>query len=158
MIRDQTTGTSIQADTGALENKYENRNSATDMPKKDVMLHKQPSLEWGENLMRSLDHVAKEIIEMKIAEPDLTAIEVPQLNITAPESHTACTKFVGLAKVAESASTRTHFNELGNEVSKPGDQPSVHPALNAGIVNARLRTADTLETLKAYFACHVTKI
>jgi hypothetical protein len=91
------------------------------MPKRDMMLHKQPSLEWGENLMRSLDHVAKEIIEMKIAEPDRTAIEVLQLNITASESHTACAKFVEPDKVAESASIRTHSNELGNEKSKSGD-------------------------------------
>ena len=61
--------------------------------------------------MRSLDHIAKETIEMKIAGPDRTAIEVPQLNITASESHTACTKFVEPDKVAESASIRTHSNE-----------------------------------------------
>jgi hypothetical protein len=91
------------------------------MPKRDMMLHKQPSLEWGENLMRSLDHVTKEAIETKIAEPDRTAIEVLQLNITASESHTACAKFVEPDKVAESASIRTHSNELGNEKSKSGD-------------------------------------
>jgi hypothetical protein len=71
--------------------------------------------------MWSLDHVAKETIEMKIAGPDRTAIEVPQLNITASESHTACTKFVEPDKVAGSASTRTHSNEPGNEKSKSGD-------------------------------------
>ena len=121
MIRDQTTGTSIQTDIGAFEIQYENGNSATDMPKKDVMLHKQPSLEWGENLMRSLDYVAKEAIEMKIAESDRTAIEVFQLNITASEDNTAYTKFIGPDKVAERASIGTHSNEPGNEESESGD-------------------------------------
>jgi hypothetical protein len=127
MIVDQATSTSIQANTGAFENKYENRKSATDMPKKDVMLHKQPSLEWRENFMLSLDYVTKEAIETKIAEPDRTAIEVVQLNITASESNTAYIKFVGSVKAAEKVQSTTQITD-GDQGRKAGKTIYAPPA------------------------------
>ena len=121
MIRDQTTGISIQADRGTFETQYGNGNSATDMPKKGVMLHKQPSLEWREDSMGNLDHVAKKTIEIKIAKPDRTTIEAVQLNVTASESNTTYTRFVEPDKEAGRASIGTHSNEPGNEGFESGE-------------------------------------
>ena len=49
--------------------------------------------------------------------------------------------------------TRLRISPSSQEI-----KPSVHPASNAVIVNARLRASDTLELLKAFFACDVMRL
>jgi hypothetical protein len=95
-IRDRLADAVLRTDTRALRDRIEDDTSAnpsiiplphmhatpdlaTDTPHEYGLLQRQPSLEWGANLMQNLDYAAKEAREAEIDTPHIKQIKVAQL-------------------------------------------------------------------------------